>query len=464
VIWHFYHKNESLPYYEDTRHPLFPVFLSGLANITGIGMQPAQWLNILFNLISILIVFLLGKRIHSVNTGLFASFLMAISWPQIKYSAHVYSEILFELIVLVIVFFYCTMANGKKSNKNWLIIGLFLGLSYLCRPNGIFLFAAAAIIALLYNKKSLIWISIGFLFISSWWMIRNSILFGNPLYGHFNYFMWIDNHQELWYRISDAPPSLVSFLQSHSIGEIIGKFYKGLSGLFSELWKFEGINLPLYKILFPFFIWFLIRKKFKKTIWIFISLYFLITLLPVIWTASVIWVARYLLIYYPFYFLAVSIGIFEIEWLQFKIGKVKLLIPAILVVIALFQYYPLRFLTSERNGDIKEHSAIKNQVDWIKNNTGKNAVILTGSLTQCQYAINRYMIQYPIQEPLEKVIHFSKKHRVTDFIIDKKLVSDAKILKNYWDINNNRIVEKELPDYLESLHLSDDFGVYKVKF
>ncbi len=467
VIWHYYHKNESLPYPEDTRHPLYAIFIAGLYQLTGVSLRPAQWLNVVFNLISIVLVFLLGRKLHSDKAGLFAAFLMAISWPQIKYSAFIYSEALFELLFLIILYLYCKIfIDGEDSKKEYFLIGILIGLSYLCRPNGIFVFISAVILGWVYYRRKIGWISLGFFLIAGWWMGRNIVLFGNPLYGHFNYFMWIDSHHELWYTILDKPPSLLSFMQTHSFLEIVTKFFKGVVGLLSELWKFEGTSLPLNKILFPFFVWFILRKKYKQdkqVLWFFIFTYLLVTLLPTIWTASVLWVARYLLLFYPLYFLAVSIGLCEIRWQKLSVRGIDILMPIVLLVIVYFQYYPIRFLISERNGDIKRYESIEQKRKWITENLPGNAVILTGSLCQVQYKIKRKMIMYPAFEELDKVLLFSKELGVTHLVIEKTLLEHTPRLQKYWVLENEKIKTCKEVSFLQLLQQSDDFYVYKVE-
>ncbi len=464
VMTHYYNYNETLPYPEDTRHPLLAIFMAGLFSLSSPSMAATQLLNLLFSLLSLLLIFIIGIKLHSKEVGFISLIAMAFCWPVISYSVSIYSETLFILLVLCITLIYINQySKNRFNNQTVFTIGLFVGLSYLCRPNGFILFLSILLVTLLSSQKKLaIPLFIGFFATAGWWMIRNTIIFGSPLYGHYNYFMWIDNHAQLWYHLSKAPPSASAFFSTHSFFSIIEKILLGVINLGTELWLFEGKMLYLTKLLFPFFLWFLISKQSKKAQWLPIGIFLIITLPPLIWIASVLWVSRYVLTFYPFYFLGSAIGLVEAFQFFTKQKHKHLLVPTSFLLIIAIQFFPLKFLTSKRNGDQEDQSIITSQIEWIQKNTPPHSIILTGSLVQQQYRIKRNMIHYPAYEPLEKVLAYGKERGATHFVIDQEFLSRTKTLHKNWYSNNNRINEICLPPHLKLLYEDSTFLVYTI--
>jgi 4-amino-4-deoxy-L-arabinose transferase-like glycosyltransferase len=459
VLCHYYNRNESLPYPEDNRHPLYPMLIAGLLPLIDNPFLAAQWISFIGNLLCIGLIFSIGRKVHSPLAGLLAACMMAVSWPQIKYAVNVYAESLFELIVLCIIYVLCLIKEDRERRWLYLCIGALIGAAYLCRQNGIFLFVAVIGYAFFTDKRAIAWLSAGFFSVALWWMIRNYIVFGNPFYNHFNYFLWIDHYKELWYTIAAQPPSLNAYIQTHSLFDVIRRCIKGFWCFCLELWSFEGISFPYNKVLVPFFLFFLWSyKKFRKPFWDITGIYFILTFM------AVIWICRYLLFYYPLYFLAAAIGMVEMHKVVFTKWNFRWTWLLVILVVLFSHYYPLKFLISARNGDAGMVTDRTKQISWIQNNLDTTAVILTGDLAESQYAIRRNMIRYPMLEDIESVLVFGKKVKISHLIISPELVMDVPLLQKYWSVQDGKVIENtsQIPAYLGRIFCSEGFIVYRV--
>lgn len=75
-------------------------------------------LNILFSIISIMLLFLIGKNIFNYKVGLIASSLLSINYLQIFFTKYHGPEILFQMIILSLMFLVCLI----NKNRNLIIL------------------------------------------------------------------------------------------------------------------------------------------------------------------------------------------------------------------------------------------------------------------------------------------------------------------------------------------------------
>jgi len=464
VVWHWFGVNESFPVHEDARSPLVPLVYAGLFLVTGVSFRVAQLVNVLAGCATVFLVYLLGRRLHGAAAGLLGAFMLAVCWPHIRYSAFVYAEAMFAFLVMIALLLLERLKDTRRPRQAGLVFGALLGLAFLCRANGIFLLPAALVIAWFVRRDTVVWIVTAFAALASPWMIRNVIVFGKPLYGYYSYFFWVDNVSEMWHRIRDTVPSAHEFFQKHGlIAGTIGRLGAGTRDVLKELWEFEAINLPLAKMAFPFGIYFVVSGWHRRIIWAFLGLFFLLSLLPTIWLAAVVWICRYFLVFYPPYFIACAVGAVALTgtYVRFPPARIVVLF-ALAAVLGASMYYPLEYLTSRRNGDRGGFASHNARAAILARELPAEAIILTGSLAQMQYAIGRRMISYPIHEEPRRVIAFARAHGATHFAVDHSLLA-ADGLADYLGFSSNRSGTRIRPAPWQLMLAGNGLWVYDLR-
>jgi 4-amino-4-deoxy-L-arabinose transferase-like glycosyltransferase len=195
-----YGEEEGMNIEHYSRPPLYPFFLAGIFSLFGSNLHAVRIIQALMGVINCVLIYLLARRIFNQYVGVIAAFISAIYLPFIWYSAHILSEVLFSTLFLTCVLFL--LANNRPY-KQQIIAGIFLGLSVLCRPVGLF-FLPVALIWLIFNfrnsytkmGKALAFFLIGFILIVVPWIIRNYVILGQFVLVHSSggVTFWLSNH------------------------------------------------------------------------------------------------------------------------------------------------------------------------------------------------------------------------------------------------------------------------------
>jgi 4-amino-4-deoxy-L-arabinose transferase-like glycosyltransferase len=178
------------------REPV-PVFLYALfAKLSGDSPKVLQFQQVLYNLLTLLPVFFLGKELHGTTTGLLAAMAWATYLPVLRVEAHLNGDVLAALLVTTGTLMF-VRATRRTQLSNWLGFGLFFGLAILTRTATMlvaFALVGGYILYLGWKKSRAvstpaipirhILISIGLLVVTvSPWVIRNWIAFSEPVIG-----------------------------------------------------------------------------------------------------------------------------------------------------------------------------------------------------------------------------------------------------------------------------------------
>jgi len=162
------------------RAPFYPFFLSIIYFLTGFNYLAVQIAQILLDSFTCLIIYFTSKDIFGEKTAWLSGILFAVYPPSAIYSRFILSEVLFTFLYAVSIFF---LVKGLSSrNKfNFLLAGIFLGISALTRPTTVLfsLFAAGCIIFTRQRSFAglFIYILATYLMIMPW-TIRNYSQFG----------------------------------------------------------------------------------------------------------------------------------------------------------------------------------------------------------------------------------------------------------------------------------------------
>lgn len=186
-IW----KTNSLRDFGAIRTPGYPLLVAFFYYLFGLG---GAWLVLIFqiilDLITIYLVYLIGKRISSsLWVGPAAAFLYAVSFPTALYSSLLLTEIPFAFFIVLTVWLLI-QALGQSQKSFWLLgaSGLTLGIATLIRPITQYLPIVIVLfwLAVAVYQRKISWRIIGgvalFLFIFILvifpWLIRNKNLYG----------------------------------------------------------------------------------------------------------------------------------------------------------------------------------------------------------------------------------------------------------------------------------------------
>jgi 4-amino-4-deoxy-L-arabinose transferase-like glycosyltransferase len=83
--------------------PLYPLFLTGVFKVWGLGftgMQAVRIIQAVFSCITILFVWLTGKKLFNTGVALLASFLAAFYFPNITTTGYLLTETLFTMLLI----------------------------------------------------------------------------------------------------------------------------------------------------------------------------------------------------------------------------------------------------------------------------------------------------------------------------------------------------------------------------
>ena len=196
-----------------------------------------------------IVVYFMGKEMFDRKIGFLAAASM-LFYPLIfPVSFGGERDTMFAfLLFLGFYLFY----KGLKTKDYFYPMGVVLGFAFLVRPTAVIVFPALVLIYYLIEKK----FSREFLFglalsalIMSPWLLRNQLIFGDPLFTPNRYEVWINDYfryeESLWFHVYWG--GAMSELPSISwMAKILGGytyFAKALSSLASQLVSFFALNI-----------------------------------------------------------------------------------------------------------------------------------------------------------------------------------------------------------------------------
>ncbi|MEO6303671.1 MAG: glycosyltransferase family 39 protein [Bacteroidia bacterium] len=279
------------PFWE--KPPLFIWLQAASMNIFGINEFAARFPNAICSVVSLIVLFLIGKKFHSQKFGIIWSLIYASTLLPHLYFKSGLIDPWFNLFIFLSVYNclqFINNPNGKREIFNALFAGLFLGAAVLTKGP-----AAIAIVGLtisayfiwtkqlkLFFSKPFLIFAITTLFVSgSWFLIE-----------------WLKGNQDVIKEFIDYQVRLFNTEDSDHGGPFIYHFVVLLIGCFPASLIFIASYLN-YKELTPY------QKQFRK---IFICLFWVVLLLFSFVKTKIVHYSS--LCYFPLTFVA-AIGIIQ---------------------------------------------------------------------------------------------------------------------------------------------------------
>jgi hypothetical protein len=212
-------------------------------------------------LISIPVFFLLARRLTNFITAILATLFYAGDWLSLQASYSGMSESQSTLLVLLLLF----MAfNGDLNRIKWAVMGVLSGLCYLSRTQFIFVLPLGMLYAWVSTSrdkwKAPLIVAIGWLIVISPWMVRNTMVTGNPM------FSFLTTRALLWETSEKFDPELHlhspvdagEILKIHG-PEIFRKYKDNLNSIWSLVFWTTRFITPL-----PLFFFFIVSFFYRR--------------------------------------------------------------------------------------------------------------------------------------------------------------------------------------------------------
>jgi len=219
-------------YKEENRHPFYILLISSVASRDIRFFTRAKLVSTLIAFLFIIVFFFFVRRefgflVSVISVGLLISgeiFVRYFSWVACEYL----------LITFTFLTWYFT-TKGFENNKLWIWAGAFNGAAFMSKSSGFFFllaFILASIIIGLKNKsiknllknKYFYFYFLAFILASAPLLIRNIIVYGNPIHTRSAKIMWLDNFEQRHSPELMEKASLMNYLKTHSVGNIAERF------------------------------------------------------------------------------------------------------------------------------------------------------------------------------------------------------------------------------------------------
>ncbi len=180
--------------------PLYPLFLSGVLKIFGIGVWGLQAVRIVqtgLSALSIIFVYLTANKLFNKKAALISAAIFSFYPPNLVTPGYILTECIFTFILLALIYFSFKFADNLSISKVF-ILSLIWVLAVFCRPTVLF-YPCFYLLYLFINKyrslaeciKFAVTMALIFILIALPWWVRNyneyqtfiplTVSSGNPL-------------------------------------------------------------------------------------------------------------------------------------------------------------------------------------------------------------------------------------------------------------------------------------------
>ena len=402
-----------ITYYPGISHPedLWPIGLPTLISIFfkifGVSTFIAKLPNVLLFLIFIATIFWILQRRYNPFIAFFTTIFILVNINLFRVVREPYNDIGF-LIFLNLSFVFMALWSLEQNKKYLIWTGVFVGLTILFKQTGVLLLPFLVFIIILRMmkkneenlsksifKKTLLFLLIALL-VASPWLIRNTLLFGDPIYSQVRIITPISEVpgtlQDEYFRVLFNETDVKS-LNEATIYEKI-KFNLKAWNNFSRLLRSDEIVPGVLLFLFLFALVVLPFNEFEKSLVKVNILFILMYILFIIYYAHV--EARYFLFVIPFISF-ISAKLLDFIYRQIIKLELKVLYAIILCFLLFYVTTPILFSVYYYSKQLSEDPVFQ-QLKIVEENTPPNAVIMTRLAPAITWHTNRKTVMVPFGE------------------------------------------------------------------
>lgn len=186
-IGKFIYSSGQIGMWESFR-PLIHPFLLG--SVWRLGLDPVffgKFFDLIFSLIGVYLVYLIGKKLFDVETGLIAAVIFSFAPLFMMFTGLILTEPLAIVLSLLGFYFWLKALDGKSGAfVSFFLAGFFFGFSFLSKfPQGLFFFGASLMMLfrserVMFKIKNLMMLTSGFCFLVVPYLFLNNYLYQNP--------------------------------------------------------------------------------------------------------------------------------------------------------------------------------------------------------------------------------------------------------------------------------------------
>ncbi len=218
-----------------------PVCIALLSELPVDRLQGLGWAKLLMlgiGAAGVIVCGLVGRGMFGAATGALAAALLACNTSWLTQGTMVCCEPLFAIWILLT---WAFMVRYVRTGRGGVWIGLFIGLAYMTKANGLFLLPVA-LGALIWRERRRFWRSreawaalLALGVVVSPDLVRNVRLYGSALSPSYNVnrgFIWVNHPDEMFAVNAHAgPPSAGEFWRTHTLGQMA---HRAATGLFQQ--------------------------------------------------------------------------------------------------------------------------------------------------------------------------------------------------------------------------------------
>jgi len=153
MIYHLWDNNPFLMHEAVIRPPLLPIIWSFLLRLGASDYTVILLTNLIPSIISIFLVYLIGKEMYGRKVGIIASIIASFSWIHIFYATRIMTDIPSMTLILASLYFFLKSYESLQV-KLWTISVGLLSLAVLFRySHAVIAFAYIVFLVLVHKKK-----------------------------------------------------------------------------------------------------------------------------------------------------------------------------------------------------------------------------------------------------------------------------------------------------------------------
>lgn len=459
-VWTFFDQVKAFPHPEGNRQPLLATLVAGAWAVEPLSFRAAQAVPLLGGVAVMVLCLLIARAWGGPWAGCAAAWLVALDPPLVYFSAQVEDQILFTALFLGLL-----LAHLRLPGSPWLpwVAGVHMGLLYLTRTNGLLVALSVCLVWVWrgWRRQALLAALVATV-VALPWLVRTAKAFGNPFHTDNSYFLWSETFWDV-FALRDTPPSWRTYLASHSLGQVAGRWLKGaylcaedfvLGNLFKAEPFARGSMVPFLLLALPCF-----RRHAGSLA--FVGICLLAHVVSLSWHAHGTF--RYFLPFFTVALVGAGCGVVEAwRWVGGLPPRVRRSVLG--TGLALFVLSTARPMVHTFRSDARVHEEAMEVVDWISRHTADHEPVMAFPVVEKYlYLYRRPTVMIP-SGPLAHVWEVACRYGVRYLVASAEAVRWLPALGELWSTSGTRVVACDLPSFLEPVATTSGgmFRVYRI--